>query len=129
MFLQASVILLTGGVPDTPRLGADTHPPPGSGTHPRSRHPPWDQVHPQADTLPRTSYPLGPDTPPRPGTPPQDQVHTPGADPPLGPGTPPDSEHAGRYGQHPGGTHPTGMQSCFFCILQLNNLFARDLSS
>ena len=40
--------------------------------------------------------------------------------PPLGPcihppGTmhPPGTEHAGRYGQRAGGTHPTGMQSCF----------------
>ena len=41
---------------------------------------------------------------------------------PLGPGTPPDqapprtrppgTEHAGRYSQRAGGTHPTGMQSC-----------------
>ena len=37
---------------------------------------------------------------------------------PLGPGTPPDQAlpstvHAGRYGQQAGGTHPTGMQSCW----------------
>ena len=25
---------------------------------------------------------------------------------------PPNAEHAGRYGQRAGGTHPTGMQSC-----------------
>ena len=25
---------------------------------------------------------------------------------------PPGTEHAGRYGQRAGGTHPTGMQSC-----------------
>ena len=25
---------------------------------------------------------------------------------------PPATEHAGRYGQRAGGTHPTGMQSC-----------------
>ena len=36
---------------------------------------------------------------------------------PPGPGTPrdqapPGAEHAGRYGQRAGGTHPTGMQSC-----------------
>ena len=31
-------------------------------------------------------------------------VHTPGA------------VHAGRYGQQAGGTHPTGMHSCPFCI-------------
>ena len=32
--------------------------------------------------------------------------HPPGAD------TPSDAEHARRYGQRAGGTHPTGMQSC-----------------
>ena len=32
--------------------------------------------------------------------------------PPPGPGTVPGAEHAGRYGQRAGGTHPTGMQSC-----------------
>ena len=42
--------------------------------------------------------------PPRPGTTrtrhhPPDQV-------------PPGTEHAGRYSQHAGGTHPSGMQSC-----------------
>ena len=54
---------------------------------PQSRHPP-DQ------------------TPPWEQTPPQEQT-PPGAD------TPPGTEHAGRYGQRAGGTHPTGMQSCF----------------
>ena len=29
------------------------------------------------------------------------------------PHTPPGAKHAGRYGQRAGGTHPTGMQSCF----------------
>ena len=34
---------------------------------------------------------------------------------------PPGAEHAGRYGQRAGGTHPTGMQSCsrnkiHFCL-------------
>ena len=37
---------------------------------------------------------------------------SPGADPP-GPDTP-QTVHAGRYGQQAGGTHPTGMQSCWF---------------
>ena len=83
MFLQASVILLTGGeylTPPPPDLEQTHHPPPhppdqvhppgtrytppGPGTPP----PPWDQVHPP-----------GPGTPPSPG----DQVH------PPGPGTPP----------------------------------------
>ena len=37
---------------------------------------------------------------------------------PQGPeaGTPPPRKvHAGRYGQQAGGTHPTGMQSCYLC--------------
>ena len=54
------------------------------------------------DTLP------GPGTSPGPGTPP-------------GAGTPRDqaprrAEHAGRYGQRAGGTHPTGMQSCLLVV-------------
>ena len=63
---------------------------------------------PGADTLiPQTRY-----TPPGPGT------HSPGANTPPGADpsgtryTPPGAEHAGRYGQRAGGTHPTGMQSC-----------------
>ena len=53
--------------------------------------------------------PPGADTPPRADTPL-------GADPPLSrpPGADtPDAKHAGRYGQHAGGMHPTGMQSRF----------------
>ena len=43
--------------------------------------------------------------------------------PPPGPGPPrtrhpPGTEHAGRYGQRAGGTHPTGMQSCFLVLSQ-----------
>ena len=58
--------------------------------------PPWDQT-------PPGSRPSGADTPQ--------------ADTPLGAGTPPrqtpsGTEHAGRYSQRAGGTHPTGMQSC-----------------
>ena len=60
MFLQASVILLTGGVGMSASVHAGIHPPP------------------RADTTP--------------------------------------GEHAGRYGQRAGGTHPTGMQSCSFSI-------------
>ena len=37
---------------------------------------------------------------------------------PPRPGIPPNTEHAGRYGQWAGGTHPTGMQSCFLlCVV------------
>ena len=45
-----------------------------------------------------------------------DQVHPPGADTPLSRHPQPSAEHAGRYGQRAGGTHPTGMQSCPFCM-------------
>ena len=114
--------------PGTPRnqvhaLGADTPP---------------DQVHPLpsgADTPSGIRQPLGADTPleagtppspgadntasPREQTPPWEQTQTPRADIPLWEETPPradtpppGAEHAGRYGQHAGGTHPTGMQSC-----------------
>ena len=65
-------------------------------TPPGTRYTPRDQVHPL-----QTRYPPRPGTPPGPGTPPQ----------------PPGAEHAGRYGQHVGGTHPTGMQSC--CLMHL----------
>ena len=51
-------------------------------------------------------------------TPPPPETGTP---PPPGPKagtlpreqTPPSTVHAGRYVQQAGGTHPTGMQSCF----------------
>ena len=43
-----------------------------------------------------TTIPLGPEA----GTPP-------------GPDTPTSAVRAGRYGQQAGGTHPTGMQSCY----------------
>ena len=53
--------------------------------------------------------------PPQEQTPcPRDQV------PPLGPGTPwdqahpPGAVHAGTYGKQAGGTHPTGMRSCYY---------------
>ena len=53
---------------------------------------------------------LGYHPPPGPGTPqeqtPRDQAPSPES------GTP-RAEHAGRYGQRVGGTHPTGMQSCY----------------
>ena len=60
--------------------------------------------------------PLGPGTPPD-QAPPQIQAPSQTRHP-LGPGTlptrqpPPRAEHAGRYGQRVGGTHPTGMHSC-----------------
>ena len=66
MFLQASVILLTGGcVCQVPPPGPGT--PPGTRCTPQDQVPPQDQVHP-----PGTRY-----TPRGPGTPPRDQVHPP----------------------------------------------------
>ena len=92
MFLQASVILLTGGVPD------QVHPPgPGTplgpGTQPLAPGtPPWHQVHLPDQVTPSLQCQVHP---PRPGTPPDQVPPTrtrytprPGA-PPPGPGTPP----------------------------------------
>ena len=69
--------------------------PPGQVHHPSGRYTPR-QVHPHpwAGTLPLGRY-----TPPG-------QVH-PRA------GTPPGAVYTGRYGQQAGGTHPTGIHSCF----------------
>ena len=96
-------------------LGADTpqeQTPPGSRHSPRSRHP-QEQTPPQEQT-----HPLEANTP-WDQTAPQEQTPPPGADSPLGADTPPradppTTEHAGRYGQCAGSTHPTGMQSCCF---------------
>ena len=114
------MILFTGGeylTPPRPGTPPQSRPPPGADPPgadlPGSRHPP-------------KQTPPGADTPPGPGTPPDQVPPTPGT-PPPGPGTlpwsrytphpleqtPPGAEHAGRYGQHAGGTHPTGMQSCY----------------
>ena len=131
MFLQASVILSTGGEYLT------RYTPQTRYTPPVQVHPP-DQVPPRPGTTPQTRYtPLGPGTPPlgqvhpptrytpRPGTLP-DQVHPPGPGTPPQtrypprPGTPPPgAEHARRYGQRAGGTHPTGMHSCSLLSLIL----------
>ena len=59
-----------------------------------------------------------PTPPPRPASPPwtrypPDQAHPPDQAPPPHQAPRPGTEHAGRYGQHAGGTHSTGMQSCF----------------
>ena len=72
-------------------LGSDTPPaadPPGGADTP-----PWEQTHPLAADTPQQQ------------TPPPGSRHPPGS-------RPPPAEHAGRYGQRAGGTHPTGMQSC-----------------
>ena len=110
--------------------------PPGPGT-PRTKYTPPDQVHPEGPGTPQTMYTHQDQVPrdqvpPGLGTPPQTrytlrQVHPPGPGAPqtryisLGPGTPPTLDqvhppgavHAGRYRQQAGGTHPTGMHSCY----------------
>ena len=87
---------------------------------------------------PRTRQaPPWPGTPPGPGTPGTRQAgtpsprtrHPPRARHPSGPGTapprtrhhPPRAEHAGRYGQRAGGTHPTVMHSCLEICCQVNS--------
>ena len=59
-------------------------------------------------------------------TPPQ-QLHPPGqVHDPHWAGTPPGAVHAGRYAQQADGTHPTGMQSCFFLYFFFyHNSFSR----
>ena len=91
MFLQASVILLTGGCLPQCMLGY---------TPPRSRHPPGADT-PQEQTPPKQ-------------TPPEEQTHPPSRHP-SGEDTPPKQTPA--YGQRANGTHPTGMHSCdkYFC--------------
>ena len=71
-----------------PSPAADTPP---EQTHPWSRHPPRSR-HPQSRHTPRSRHPP----------------------PPWSRHPPPSAEHAGRYGQCAGGTHPTGMQSCYY---------------
>ena len=92
MFLHVSLILFTGGGGSVP-LHTGIHPPgPEAGTPSRirGRHPLPDQRQ----------------APPPPGS---EAGTPPGADTPS-------TVHAGRYGQQAGGTHPTGMQSCFTVI-------------
>ena len=106
MFLQASVILLTGGGVPGPGTPPRTRYPPRPGT-PLTRYTPQDQVaphirYPPTRYTPQTRYtPPGPVTPPGSGTPPR-------------PGTPPNQVHQPppKYGQRAAGTHPTGMHSC-----------------
>ena len=71
---------------EIPRGGADT---------PLGADIPWEQT-PPSSRLPQQQTPQS--------------RHPPAAD------TPPGAEHAGRYGQRTGGTHPSGMQSCPKCF-------------
>ena len=89
MFSQARVILFTGGCLPQCMLG-----------YPREQTPP-QQTPPRADTPPEQ-------TPPELTHPasPRANTHSPQEQ------TPP-TEHAGRYGQCAGSTHPTEVQSCY----------------
>ena len=93
IFLHLSVILFTGGGVCLSACWDTT-----TTTTPGTMHPP----------TPQPCTPPGPCT--HPPTPPSTMQTPP---PTMQP--PPDTEHAGRYGQRAGGTHPTGMQSCLAC--------------
>ena len=93
MFLQASIILLTGGVSASVHAGIPppgNHTPPGADTPPGPdtpgiRHPPGtrhprDQTPPRADTHPPGADPPGPDTHPQSTHPPQSTPPPPGKD-------------------------------------------------
>ena len=110
MFLHVSVIhsVHRGGVPGQV-------PPSGTRyTPPVTRYTPRDQVHPPGPGTPLDQvHPSGPGTP-------QDQVHP----SPRTMYTPPQTRYPpgpGRYGQPPGGTHPTGMQSCLGWMALVQN--------
>ena len=74
-------------------------------------------VHGEGGCLPQCRHPLRSDTPPRANTPlgadnpPTHSRHPPTPTPWSR--HPPCAVHAGRYGQLAGGTHPTGMHTCF----------------
>ena len=82
----------------------------GDVCHPLPRQiPPW--ANPRADTLSPGQTPPWADTPPTPGqTPPLSSagIHT----------HPPSLVDTTGYGQQAGGTHPTGMHSCFILLIQ-----------
>ena len=80
---------------DLPQCMLGYHPPRSSP--PEQAAPPQEQTPPRAGTPPEKAPPQE-QTPPRADTPPEQ--------------APSRAEHAGRYGQCAGGTHPTGMQSC-----------------
>ena len=105
-YTRLSVILFTGG-------GVPGQVTPWAGT------PHW-QVHPQAGTPPQSSTsPWAGTSPLLVGTPPPGQVHPQAGTPPWADtppkGTPPWQCMLG-YGQQVGGTHPTGIHSCFLKI-------------
>ena len=115
MFLQACVILFTGGI----CLSAcwDTIPPRSSP--PQAGGTPPGADTPQEQAPPREGTPPGADTP-------REQTPRKSRHPPEQ--APPRAEHAGRYRQCAGGTHPTGMQSCLTKIsLCMKQCFSQGL--
>ena len=92
--------------------GADT---PQEQMPPQSRHTlradtPWEQTPPGSRHPPRVdACPAPLSTHPWQQTPPQSR-HPPAS-----------AEHAGRYCQRAGGTHPTGMQSCLLTVWRHND--------
>ena len=127
MFLQASVILSTGGCLPQCMLG---YTPPGADTPPPGPDTPKEQTPPGADTHPprarqtppsRQSRHSSPRSSPPEQTPPLGSRHPPWADPPgadppqeqTPPGTDtPPGKQTPAYGQRVAGMHPTGMHSC-----------------
>ena len=115
MFLQASVILLTGGE----YLTRYTPPRPGTPPDqyiPQTRSPPKDQVHPPDQVPPSGDQVLPPQDqvhPPQTRYIPRDQVH------PPGPGTPPPGP--GRYGLR--GRYASYWNAFLLCFT-LKNLYA-----
>ena len=102
MFLQVCVILFTGGRGVCLSACWDDTPreqTPQEHTPPWSRHPP-----PRADTHPLEQTPPGADTPPE-QTPPPEQTMA--------------------YGQRAAGTHPAGMHSCFFSVVENEEKLSR----
>ena len=99
MFLQASVILLYRGWGCLPQCMLGTHPPrqqtPSRADPPGSRHPTGEQKSP----------------------PPKEQIPPWSRHPPIGrhppEQTPPLHSMLGDTVNNAGGTHPTGMQSCY----------------
>ena len=115
LHLSVSHSVHRGGVPGQVLPWDQVHPHPlGPGTPPDQVHPPGtryttplDQVHPRDQV-----HPPGPGTPPGTRYTPQDQVHPLHQIPPPRTSNP-RAVHAGKYGQQAGGTHPTGMHSCY----------------
>ena len=103
---------VNGGVPHTPP-GADppeqTLPEQTPGAEPPRTNTPWSRPPGSRHTTPQSRHPPVADTPLEQTPSPRSRHHP--LPPPLG-------RHTVRYGQSAGGTHPTGMQSCFSCAIR-----------